>query len=210
MELSCRPCPALPTLSYLTLITILWGGCYSPLCLWGHRVYVCPGSLCYTALERTQHINSRASSRIQASFLHGDPHPGLPPGSLLQDLTFRSIPALLCFSLCVRRKMSRNHIPQTHLLAACRHRWEISWQRSHLFIPWSGSFRPPQSTVSQQLWRLPRWQEWESVPLAVSSCVSVSAGMWAWTRFAAAFWSLGSPLCSFPLVSIALVANFLW
>lgn len=131
MGLSCRPCPASPTVSYLTLITILWGGCYSPLCLWGHRIYVCPGSLCYTALERTQHINSRASSRIQASFLHGDPHPGLLPGSLLQDLTFRSIPALLCFSLCVRGRMSRNHIPQTHLLAACRHCWEISWQRSH-------------------------------------------------------------------------------
>ena len=86
----------------------------------------------------------------------------------------------------------------------------LAGREAIVFIPWSGSFRPPQSTVSQQVWWLPRWQEWESVPLAVSSCLSVSTGMWAWTRFVAAFWSLGSPLCSFPLVSTALVANFLW
>lgn len=41
-----------------------------------------------------------------------------------------------------------------------------------LFIPRSGSFRPPQLTVSQQLWWLRRWREWESVPPAVSSCLS--------------------------------------
>lgn len=67
--------------------------------------------------------------------------------SLLQDLTFRSIPALLCFSLCVGvgggwgGAVSRNHIPQTHLLAACRHCWEISWQRSHSIHPLEWQFQ---------------------------------------------------------------------
>ena len=142
MELHCRPCPTLPTVSYLTLTTILWGRCYSPLCIWGHRAYVCPVSLRYTALGRTQYINSRTSSGIQASFLHGEPYPGLPPGSLLlRDRTFRSIPALLRFCVCVRGRMSRNRIPQTHLLAACRHCWEISWQGSHCIHPLEWQFQ---------------------------------------------------------------------
>lgn len=140
--------------------------------------------------------------------------------SLLQDLTFRSIPALLCFSLCVGvgggrgRGEGQRCLETTFLNHTC---WlladtagRLAGREATLFIPWSGSFRPPQSTVSQQPWWLPRWQEWESVPPAVSSCLSVSAGVWVWTRFVAAFWSLGSPLCSFPLVSIALAANFLW
>lgn len=172
MELYCRPCPTLPTVSYLTLITILWGRCYSHFA-YEDTVYVCPVSLCYTALGRTQYINSGTNSRIQASFLHGEPYPGLPPGSLLlQDRTFRSIPALLCFSLCVRGRMSRNHIPQTHLLAACRHCWEISWQGRHSIHPQEWQFQATAIDCVPAALVVPRWQEWELVPPAVSSCLS--------------------------------------
>ena len=85
----------------------------------------------------------------------------------------------------------------------------LAGKEAILLVSWNGSFRPPRLTASQQFGWLQGWQEWELVPPAVSSCLSVSAGMWALYRFVAAFWCLGSSLCNFPLVSIALVAYFL-
>lgn len=90
--------------------------------------------------------------------------------------------------------MPRNHIPQTRLSAGWRHWWEISWQRSHSVRLLEWQFQATTVDCVPAVWVAP---EAAGVGIGVSSCLAVSAGMWALYRFVAASWCLGSSLRNF-------------
>lgn len=161
--------------------------------------------------ERAQHINSRARLQNPGLFLHGEPHPGLPSARF--DIQIYPCPSVFFSGVSWGwRGWGRclETIPQTHLLAACRHCWEISWQRSHSIHPLSGSFRPPQSSVSQQPWWLLRWQEerqcLQQSPAAYQSCRhGRGPDLWQlsglWDLFAFLPFGFYSPCGKFPVVN---------